>query len=149
MSARTILGIEMYLIDTNVISEARKEANSNRGVYDFFRRANKEGEELFISVITLGEIRRGIEKVRYRGDEKQAKMLGKWLHGIRKDFADHVLPLDEDVAEVWGRLRVPNHENAIDKLIAATALIHDLTVVTRNVEDFSGCGVRLLNPFDG
>lgn len=138
----------MYLIDTNVISEARKGASCNRGVSDFFSRVNKEGEELFLSVITLGEIRRGIEKIRHRGDEKQAKMLERWLHGVHKNFADHILPLDEDVAEVWGRLRVPNHENAIDKLIAATALIHNLTLVTRNVDDFSGCGVDLFNPFD-
>lgn len=139
----------MYLIDTNVISEARKGVNGNRGVGDFFKRASKEGAQLFISVITLGEIRRGIEKIRHRGDEKQAKLLEKWLHGLRSDYAGNILPLDEDIAEVWGRLRVPNYEHAIDKLIAATALIHDLTVVTRNVNDFSGCGVRLLNPFDG
>ena len=138
----------MYLIDTNVISEARKGVNGNRGVRDFFRRASKEGAQLFISVITLGEIRRGIEKIRHRGDEKQAKLLEKWLHGLHSDYVENILSLDEDVAEVWGRLRVPNHEHAIDKQIAATALIHDLTVVTRNVDDFVGCGVRLLNPFD-
>lgn len=138
----------MYLIDTNVISEARKGVNGNRGVRDFFKRVSKEEAQLFISVVTLGEIRRGIEKIRHRGDEKQAKLLEKWLHGLHRDYVGNILPLDEDIAEVWGRLRVPNHEHAIDKQIAATALIHDLTVVTRNVDDFSGCGVQLLNPFD-
>lgn len=136
----------MYLIDTNIISEARK-GTCDRGVTAFLKQAHKEKAKLFISVITLGEIRRGVEKIRYRGDEKQAILLEKWLHGLRERFAEHILPLDEDVAEAWGQLRVPNHEHAIDKLIAATALIHDLTVVTRNVADFSGCGVRLLNPF--
>lgn len=75
-------------------------------------------------------------------------MLEAWIGTILGDYAMDVIPIDDDVAQLWGRLRVPNSENAIDKLIAATALMHDLTVVTRNIKDFEKTGVKLLNPFE-
>lgn len=75
-------------------------------------------------------------------------MLEAWIGTILDDYAMDVIPIDDDVAQLWGRLRVPNSENAIDKLIAATALMHDLTVVTRNIKDFEKTGVKLLNPFE-
>jgi predicted nucleic acid-binding protein len=85
--------------------------------------------------------------IRYRGDTHQANQLEKWLETLLKEYQDRVLDIDREIAQVWGRLRVPHPENALDKQIAATALIHDLTVVTRNHKDFSKTGVRVLNPF--
>lgn len=140
--------LRVYLIDTNVISEARKRQRSNKGVLAFFRQAAKGDVGLYLSVVTVGELRRGVELVRHRGDEQQAAMLEAWLTTVLSDFAQSTLPVDEDVGQLWGRLRVPHPEHALDKLIAATALIHDLTVVTRNVDDFAGLGVRVLNPFN-
>lgn len=137
----------MYLIDTNVISEARKGRQSNRGVKAFFRQVEKDETPLYISVVTIGELRRGIEKIRHRKDFEQADKLEQWLNSVLADYADNILDFDRDSAQVWGRLRVPNHENALDKQIAATALVHDLTIVTRNVGDYGECGVGLLNPF--
>ena len=137
----------MYLIDTNVVSEARKRDKANPGVIRFFDKAQVDGDALYVSVITVGEIRRGIELIRHRGDARQARQLEAWLELILQEFEDHILDFAHDEAQLWGRLRVPHPENAIDKQIAATALTHDLTVVTRNLEHFEGLGVRLLNPF--
>ena len=138
----------MYLVDTNVVSEIRKKDRSNKGVRAFFRQAVKSDIGLYLSVVTIGELRRGVEIVRHRGDVAQAAALEAWLTAVLNEFAQNILPVDEDIGQVWGRLRVPHPEHALDKLIAATGLIHDLTVVTRNVDDFSPTGVRVLNPFD-
>jgi predicted nucleic acid-binding protein len=97
--------------------------------------------------VTIGELRRGVELVRYRGDAKQAEMLERWLARLLGDFGDSVLAFDADVAQVWGRLRAPHPENPLDKQIAATALIHDLVLATRNVKHFAATGVKLFNPF--
>ena len=137
----------MYLIDTNVISEARKDKTANRGVQAFFKDAATRSTGLYLSVITIGELRRGVELIRHRGDLPQSEKLEAWLAKLLATYASLILPLDQDIAQLWGRLRVPHHENAIDKQIAATALIHDLTLVTRNTQDFAGTGVRLLDPF--
>jgi hypothetical protein len=138
----------VYLIDTNVISEIRKGANANKGVRKLFKRVDRDDIHLHLSAITMGELRRGTEAVRHRGDAPQAAMLEAWIGTILEDYAMDVIPIDDDVAQLWGRLRVPSSENAIDKLIAATALMHDLTVVTRNIKDFENTGVKLLNPFE-
>ena len=138
---------EMYLIDTNVISEIRKKARANEGVRRFFQRVVDDKSSIFVSVVTLGELRRGIELIRHRGDLQQAELLEEWLTTLLNEFQEFILDIDQDIAQVWGRLRVPHPENALDKQIAATALIHDLTVVTRNHRDFLGTGVRTLNPF--
>lgn len=137
----------MYLIDTDVISEVRKGAKSNSGVRAFFARASAEGTDLFLSVVTVGELRQGVERIRHRGDEPQAQRLEQWLLQLTSDYADRILPIDEEIAHVWGRLRVPNPENPLDKQIAATALLHDLEVVTRNVSHYSSTGVAVSNPF--
>jgi predicted nucleic acid-binding protein len=137
----------MYLIDTDVVSEARKRAKANRGVTRFFEQAQASGDGLYVSVITLGEIRRGIELIRHRGDTRQARQLEQWLQQMVREFEEHILDFAYDAAQVWGHLRVPHPENAIDKQIAATALTHDLILVTRNTGHFEGTGVRLLNPF--
>ena len=135
----------MYLVDTNVISEARKGRRANPGVRRIFRAI--EAEDLYLSVQTIGEIRRGLENIRHRGDLPQAKKLEAWLDLVVTNYADRILTFDEDCAQVWGRLMSPRHQHPIDKQIAAIALIHDLTVATRNVDDFRGTGTKTSNPF--
>lgn len=135
----------MYLVDTNVISEARKGKKANPGVRKFFQ--TSDDKELYLSVQTIGEIRRGLENIRHRGDLPQAKKLEKWLALVLADYADRILDFDEACAQVWGRLMSPQHEHPIDKQIASIALIYDLTVITRNVNDFRGTGARTKNPF--
>jgi toxin FitB len=137
----------MYLLDTNVISELRKRTRANPGVVDFFKRIEADQTPVFLSVVTVGELRRGVELIRHRGDVPQAKRLERWLLSLLESYGDYILDIDSDIAQLWGRLRVPLHENALDKLIAATALIHDLTVVTRNRDDFAQTRVRVLDPF--
>ncbi len=137
----------MYLLDTDVISEIRKGADANLGVRNFFADASRKSVDLYLSVVTIGEMRQGVERIRHRGDDAQAKRLGSWLKQVTTTYAESILPFDEETAHVWGRLRVPNPENPLDKQIAATALIHDLTVVTRSTGHFESTGARLLNPF--
>lgn len=137
----------MYLIDTNIISEARKKAKANQGVRRFFKTVAAEPTRVFISVITIGELRRGVELIRHRGDTRQANRLEKWLDALLEEYRDYILDINPDIAQIWGRLRVPHPENSLDKQIAATALIYDLTVVTRNHKDFANSGVRVHNPF--
>jgi len=88
-----------------------------------------------------------VENVRHRGDEPQARLLERWLNRITATFEDAILAVDREIAELWGRLRVPNPENPLDKQIAATAVINDLTVVTRNTAHYAATGVRVFNPF--
>ena len=137
----------VYLIDTNVISEIRKGNAANSGVMAFLRHCAEQDVRVWLSVVTVGELRRGVDLVRQRGDLPQARRLEAWLETVLRDYHDCILPFDLDAALVWGWLRVPWPENVLDKQIAATALIHDLTVVTRNTDDFARTGVRLLNPF--
>jgi predicted nucleic acid-binding protein len=137
----------MYLVDTNVISEVRKKSKANKGVRAFFKQTIEDEIPMFISVVTVGELRRGVELIRYRGDVRQANQLEKWLQALLTEYQDHILDINHDVAQLWGRLRVPHPENALDKQVAATALIYELTVVTRNHKDFIKTGVRVLNPF--
>ena len=138
----------MYLIDTDVISEARKGRKANPGVQAFFRAASRDNVALYLSAVTVGELRQGVETIRHRGDASQARRLERWLDNLTSGYVDAILPFDQDAAQVWGRLRVPHAENPLDKQIAATALIYDLIVVTRIVAHYQPTGVRLLNPFD-
>ena len=133
-----------WLLDTNVVAEIRKGRRGNPGVVRWA--GTREGES-WLSVLTVGEIRRGIERKR-RTDQVTAQRLEVWLQGLVGSFGSRILAVDARVAEVWGRLNVPDPVPTVDGLIAATALVHDLTLVTRNVRDVASTGVRVLNPFD-
>ncbi len=139
----------MFLVDISVISEARKGRRADLGVVAFWADAARLQTPLFLASVTIGELRRGVELIRHRGDHQQAELLERWLAQVLDAYGERVLALDGDGAQLWGRLRVPDPHHAIDKQIAAIALLHDLTVVTRNTADFAGTGVRLLNPFTG
>jgi toxin FitB len=136
----------LFLIDTNVISEIRKGRNAHRGVLEFFQR-NADEDRMYLPVQTIGALRQGVERIKARGDTAQAQKLEQWLDSILQDYSDRILDFDAESAQVWGRLMSPNNQHPIDKQIAAVALIHDLTVVTRNVADFCRTGVRVIDPF--
>jgi predicted nucleic acid-binding protein len=133
-----------YLFDTNVLSELRKGTRCDVGVRQWL-----EGplpEELFVSVLVLGEVRQGIERIRIR-DQAQARVLEKWLQSLLNEFVDRILPVDDRVADRWGRLGLQHPVPILDALHAATALVHDLTVVSRDEDGFRSTGVRFINPF--
>ena len=133
-----------YLLDTNVVSEARKRtANSNVQAW----LASVAGGELYLSVLVIGEIRQGIERMR-RHDSAQAAVYEAWLSTLLRDYADRIVPVTAEVAEEWGRMNVPDPLPAIDGLLAATARVKGWTLVTRNTADLTRSGVALLNPFD-
>jgi len=133
-----------WLLDTNVISELRKRDRANPGVIAWQRRTH--GEDKYLSALTLGEFRRGIESTRRR-DERSALGLEQWLSRLRESFSGRILKVDEAIADRWGALDVPDRLPVVDGLLAATALVHDLTLVTRNVRDIERTGVQLLDPF--
>ena len=132
-----------WLIDTNVISDLRKGDRANDGIRAWFSESSED--ELFTSVLVLGEIRRGIESIRRR-DTPSALALEQWLDRLTADFGERVLPVDARVADQWGLLNVPDPVPTVDGLLAATALVHDLVLVTRDVRDVAKTGVRLLDP---
>lgn len=136
----------MYLLDTNVISEARKGRKANPGVLAFRRQIL--AKEDFLPAMVPGELRRGVEMLRNRGDLIQAEIVEAWLNSVMSDYADRILDFNEQAADIWGRLMARNDQNPIDKQIAAIALLYDLTVVTRNVQDYVAAGVKVLNPFE-
>lgn len=136
----------MFLVDTNVISEARKGPRANPGVLAFLRET--PAEQLYLAVQTVGEIRRGQRQIAHRGDTEQAARLDAWLSLLTSEYRDRILDFDLDCAQLWGALLSPNPQHSIDKQIAAIALIHGMTVVTRNTGDFAGTGVAVLNPFE-
>jgi len=135
----------MYLLDTNIVSEARKGSRANAGVQAFLQ--SVDANDIYLAVQTVGEIRRGLENIRGRGDREQAQLLENWLELVITEYADRILGFDIDCAQVWGKLMSPHPQHPIDKQIAAIALIHDLTVVTRNENDFKDLGVKISNPF--
>ena len=133
-----------YLLDTNVLCELRKRDPDPHVLawYDTVTSA-----EIFISALTIGEIRLGIERLR-RKDSAQAGLLEHWLRGLHATYRDHIVDVDADVAEEWGRLNVPDPLPGIDGLLAASARIRGWTLVTRNTADLARSAVMLLNPFD-
>ncbi len=132
------------LVDTNVLSELRKGGRADPHVRAWL--AKVEDNALFSSVLVVGEIRRGIETLRRR-DAVSARALDRWLARVEMAYADRLLPIDRAVAEEWGRLDAAFGLPVVDGLLAATALVHDLVLVTRNTKDLLRTGIRLLNPF--
>lgn len=133
-----------YLLDTNVVSEARKGERADPGVAAWL--SSVRAGELYISVLVVGEIRQGIERLRRR-DPAQAEAFDAWLGRLLRDYADRVVPVTAGIAEEWGRMNVPDPLPAVDGLMAATAKARGMTFVTRNTSDVARTGVRLLNPF--
>lgn len=134
-----------YLLDTNVISELRKGKRADPGVSNWFD--GIDDREIHLSVLTIGEIRRGVESVRRR-DADSASALDSWLSGLTDAHRDRILQVDRAIAEEWGRMSVPDPLPLVDGLLAATAKLAGLTLVTRNVADVEATGVDLLDPFD-
>ena len=134
-----------WLIDTNIISEVRKGPRCHPAVAAWW--AGVEDRDLFLSALTLGEIRKGIEGVRPR-DPGRAAALEGWLAEVVDAFGPRVLGVDAAVAETWGRISALRSVPVVDALLAATARVHDLGLVTRNTADVEGLGVRVLNPFE-
>jgi len=134
-----------YLLDTNVISELRKGKRAERSVVEWFD--GLADQEVYLSVLTIGEIRRGVESVRRR-DPDSASALDSWLSRLTETHRDRILLVDRAIAEEWGRMDVPDPLPVVDGLLAATARIVGLTLVTRNVADVESTGVETLNPFD-
>lgn len=132
-----------YLLDTNVISETRR-SRPDAGVIAFLSSADADG--LFVSVLTLGELRKGVALKR-RSDPAASGELAMWVEGIAKNFADRILLVDTATALLWGELSAGGNPPVVDTLIAATALSRDLTLVTRNTKDFQSSGVLLLDPW--
>ena len=130
----------MYLVDTNVVSEARR---GSREAWLWFR--SVDPNSIFLSVITLGEIMRGIALKR-RTDARAAASLTVWLEQLRHDHASRILPISDRIALEWGRLAAERSRAMADALIAATAAIHGKIIVTRNVADFAATGIPLINP---
>lgn len=133
-----------FLVDTNVISELRKAERCNPGVAAWY--ATVAERDLCTSVLVLGEIRKGLERLRSR-DPIQARRLEEWLLAVSSAFGERALPIDAAVADEWGRLNGVRPVPVIDGLLAATARVHDLTLVTRNDTDVHGLGASVLNPF--
>jgi predicted nucleic acid-binding protein len=133
-----------YLLDTNVISELRKGQRCNPGVASWF--AEVSSSEVYLSALTVGEIRKGIENLRPR-DQGRAEALDAWLQELLEVYSDRILLIDEAIADQWGRFNVPDSLPVLDSLLAATASVHGLTLVTRNLKDVQRTGVGCLNPF--
>ena len=132
----------MYLLDTNIVSDVQRRLPK---LTEWL--ASVDPTSVSLSVITLGEIERGIVKLR-KVDSEKATRLDLWLRALRRDNADRILAVTEDVALAWGRITAGRTRGSADTLIAATALVHDLILVTRNVSDFDDTGVTVLNPWD-
>jgi predicted nucleic acid-binding protein len=133
-----------YLLDTNVISELRKGERADAQLRAWF--SEVADEEIYLSVLTIGEIRRGIENVRRR-DPKSAAALDSWLARLGEAHRDRILPIDRVITEEWGRMNVPDPLPVVDGLLAATAKVAGLTFATRNVADVESSGVELVDPF--
>ena len=134
----------MYLLDTNVVSELRRQDRCDENVASWYDGISDE--ELFLSVLTLGEIRKGIALVQDR-DPLQAEALEHWLTYVKQSYEGRILSVNADVSEVWGQMHYIRNVPVADGLLAATAIVHNLTLVTRNIQHVQGLGASLLNPF--
>jgi toxin FitB len=134
-----------FLLDTNVVSELRKGARADAGVRAWFD--DHETDDLWLSVLVVGELRRGVELLRRR-DNRAGKRLSDWLATVTSEYGDRIIPITTEVCERWALLNVPDPLPVIDGLLAATALERDLVFVTRNTVDVERTGVALVDPFD-
>ncbi len=134
-----------YLLDTNILSEIRKKERCHSNVYNWFREI--EDSSIYLSVLVTGEIRKGIELKR-RKDPMQALVLEQWLMTIEEYYLGKILTFNAETCDIWGKLNAIRPLPVIDSLLAATAMQHRLTLVTRNVKDLDNIGLKLLNPFD-
>jgi toxin FitB len=134
-----------YLIDTNIISEIRKGERCDSHVAAWF--ASIDDHDIYLSVLVLGEIRKGVERAR-RTDVAQARALEKWLSTIKESYGERILPIDQMVADEWGRMSAIRPVPTVDTLLAATAKVHRMTLATRNVADVTGLGADVMNPFE-
>lgn len=138
-----------YLLDTNVVSELRKIGDGKADAKVAAWVDAEDAESFFISAITILELERGVLAIQRR-DAAQGARLRAWLDiHVRPEFAGRILPVDEQIATRCAHLHIPDRRNEVDALIAATALVHGLTVATRNVRDFEGTGVVVVNPWEG
>jgi predicted nucleic acid-binding protein len=133
-----------FLLDTNVVSELRKRDRANPRLLRWFEGVAET--DIHLSALVVGELRRGVERVRSR-DARQANALDRWLTRLVAQHGDRILAIDRDVAEEWGRLTARHSASVVDTLMAATALVHGLILVTRNVKHVAWTGVPWLNPF--
>jgi len=133
-----------FLLDTNIVSELRKRERCSRSVWNWYDVTPIE--DIFMSVLVLGEIRRGVETKRIK-DPASARSFEKWLHEIEAIYGERVLPVTAEICDLWGRLSIRSRLPAVDGLLAATALHHELILVTRNTADFQRSGVDFINPF--
>jgi predicted nucleic acid-binding protein len=133
-----------FLPDTNVFSELRRRV-PDKNVLSWFNAT--QPSQLYLSVLVIGEIRQGIGRLERR-DPVRSGRLDEWLNRLVSTYVDRILPITSEIAQVWGRLNVPDPIAAIDGLLAATAKVHELTFVTRNTKDVKHAGIVLLNPFD-
>lgn len=134
-----------FLLDTNVVSELHKKGRTNPGVTRWITSVGDE--DLFLSVLVVGELHQGIERLSRR-DPVAARKLDRWLTVLTESYAERILAVDLEVATLWGRLNVPDPLPAVDGMLAATAIVHNFTLVTRNTSDVRRTGVRLVNPFE-
>lgn len=133
------------LVDTNVISELKRDRNADQHVMAWYEKTPVEW--LFTSVVVLGELRRGIELIARR-DHPQAAKLELWYVSLRAQLSDRVLTVDEPVMNVWARISVPDRLPTYDGLIAATALVHNMAVASRDVHAYRRVGLSVINPWD-
>lgn len=134
----------MYLLDTNIVSELRKGSRADGNVVNWI--GLQADETLFLSVLVVGELRRGIESVARR-DKAAATSLESWLNRLIDAHEQRILPITREIAQAWGRSNVPTPLPVIDSLLAATASVHGLTLATRNSKDIARTGVPTINPF--
>jgi predicted nucleic acid-binding protein len=133
-----------YLIDTTIISEVRKGERCDPNVAAWWE--SIEDAEVYLSVLVLGEIRKGIERAR-ANDAARARALERWLSTLVQSFSERILPIDQTVADEWGRMSAKRSVSTIDALLAATAKVHGLTLATRNVDDVADLGAKVINLF--
>ena len=133
-----------YLLDTNVVSELRRGSRCNSAVWEWFGALDEA--DAYLSVLVVGEIERGIERIRKR-DPNSAARLRRWLSGLCTQFEDRILPVTLSIARTWGKLGAPNPIPTVDGLLAATAHVHGLILATRNVRQVEALDIECFNPF--